>query len=81
MKDEIAALQLESDKATQQKRTIVAQIDDLQRSIARFGFGQPPCTFAPVYLGHGGWFRQSVSSVSVITRWGISPKKLALTDV
>lgn len=35
LKDEIAALQLESDKATQQKRTLEAQIDELQRSIAR----------------------------------------------
>lgn len=36
LKDEIAALQLESDKATRQKRTLEAQIDELQRSIARF---------------------------------------------
>ena len=35
LKDEIAALQLESDKATQQKRTLEAQIDELERSIAR----------------------------------------------
>lgn len=35
LKDEIAALQLESDKATEEKRSIEAQIDDLQRSIAR----------------------------------------------
>lgn len=35
LKDEIAALQTESDRATEQMRTIEAQIDDLQKSIAR----------------------------------------------
>lgn len=35
LKDEIVALQLESDKATGEMTVIEAQIDDLQRSIAR----------------------------------------------
>lgn len=34
LKDEIVALQLESDKATEEMSVIEAQIDDLQRSIA-----------------------------------------------
>lgn len=37
LKDEIVALQLESDKATEQMSVIEAQIDDLQKSIARYG--------------------------------------------
>lgn len=35
LKDEIVALQIESDKATQQMSVIEAQIDELQQSIAR----------------------------------------------
>lgn len=35
LKEEIVALQLESDKAAEQKRTIEKQIDELERSIAR----------------------------------------------
>lgn len=35
LKDEIADLQIASDKAAEEKRLIEAQIDDLQRSIAR----------------------------------------------
>lgn len=36
LKDEIVALQLESDKATQQMSVIETQIDELQESIARY---------------------------------------------
>ncbi|CAM9166136.1 unnamed protein product, partial [Hapterophycus canaliculatus] len=36
LKDEIVALQIESDKATQQMSIIEAQIDELQQSIARY---------------------------------------------
>lgn len=43
LKEEIVALQLESDKATEQKRSIEAQIDDLQRSIARYSLTLTCC--------------------------------------